>query len=265
MEDEEIAKQYPYRISKIGESHFFKRHTGIALLSRYPIVKSELFVFKATQRKLFPLSILTRKGVLYAEIKVNGSIIGVFGTHLFWGRTKKQIAIRKNQITELRQFVESKRDDDKPVIISGDFNTMTPQYEDLRSEFPDYIDWWINTHDTKIEPGYTWDKQNTFVYGIIDNHRFDMVLSSPNVKPISTQILKPNDTIEILPWKPINKLERKYRVFYFFCKYLRCLSIPFGLLLHSIRLIHQLPAGIFNSMDLSDHYPLEGIAEINAN
>ena len=80
---------------------------------------------------------------------------------------------------------------------------------------------------------------------------------------MSTRLVKPTNKSRILPWNPTKKLKLRFRVYYQAIRFLRWSFFPFGLILHLSRCLQKLPSGLFNPMDLSDHYALEGIAKLD--
>ncbi|MHA2401804.1 MAG: endonuclease/exonuclease/phosphatase family protein [Candidatus Kariarchaeaceae archaeon] len=263
LDDVELRKKYPFIIDHIRDQNDGNKNCfGLVILSKFPIKNFEIIQYQNTLHPIFPLNLLADKGTIYAEIEVNSKIIGVFVTHLYWGRTGKQIGIRYEQLKELRALADSKREQGIPIITLGDFNMMQQEYSKLEKEFAGYRDWWKQTHDLKVDPGITWSTQNTFVYFLIGNYRYDYILSTKEFNPISTRLVKPTNKVPILPWNPIKKLKLKYRIYYQTIRFLRWSFYPFGLIFHLSRCLQKHPSGLFNPMDLSDHYALEGIAEL---
>lgn len=101
--------------------------SGLGILSRYPVINSELFRFR-TQAKL-PLSFITgteKRSVLRAVIETPYGRISVFNTHL----TDRDERINLHQSDELADFVQA-TSKGLPTIVMGDFNS-TPDSRSLR-------------------------------------------------------------------------------------------------------------------------------------
>ncbi len=261
LNDVKLSKIYPYQLSKSqnnpNQINFNNQSTGLVLLSKYKIVKYDLYIYQETEKKTFPLNLLSQKGVIYAELTKDEKNLGVFLTHLFWGRTKSQKKVRRSQLTELRQFINEKKRDDKDDIIMGDLNLMDEEYSNLMTIFEGFKDAWVEGQKGD-SPGYTWNLQNTFVYFLLGNYRYDYFLTSPNIEVETVNILHPKNTLVIVPRIPLSDKTSYSTIYYQVMRYLRYIFVPFGLVLHLWRIILRLPSGLLNPMDLSDHYPLEG-------
>ncbi|MFF4925067.1 sphingomyelin phosphodiesterase [Kitasatospora sp. NPDC001261] len=96
---------------------------GVTLLSKWPILRKEQYVFKdACGSDWF-----SNKGFAYAVLDVNGRRTHVVGTHLQStdsGCASGQAAdIRAKQLTAMRAFLDAKRiPADEPVLVAGDLN-----------------------------------------------------------------------------------------------------------------------------------------------
>nr|BFD95614.1 sphingomyelinase C [Kitasatospora sp. Xyl93] len=126
---------YPYHTPVVGRSTggwdatsgSFSSTTpedgGVTLLSKWPILRKEQYVFKdACGSDWF-----SNKGFAYAVLDVNGRRTHVVGTHLQStdsGCASGQAAdIRAKQLTAMRSFLDAKRiPADEPVLVAGDLN-----------------------------------------------------------------------------------------------------------------------------------------------
>ncbi|BAJ26720.1 MULTISPECIES: sphingomyelin phosphodiesterase [Kitasatospora] len=126
---------YPYRTPVVGRSTSGWDATsggysgatpedgGVLLLSRWPILRKEQYVFKdacGSDR-------WSNKGFAYAEIDVNGQLTHVVGTHLQStdpGCASGQAAdVRARQLRAVRAFLDAKRiPAGEPVVLAGDLN-----------------------------------------------------------------------------------------------------------------------------------------------
>ena len=81
---------------------------GIAIFSRFPILKSEHV--KLTSQK-------EQRGLLHLKLKIDGSEVNVLNTHLGLGRKERMI-----QLNELEDLISS---DSSPTLLFGDFNSSS--------------------------------------------------------------------------------------------------------------------------------------------
>ena len=98
---------------------------GVLILSKFPIIEQDFFPY---QESLHP-DRSTFKGLLYAKIDINGSILNVFTSHLQskhpTNSSKKYLnyrLIRRTQIREIAAVVSSKVRPGESTIIAGDLN-----------------------------------------------------------------------------------------------------------------------------------------------
>ena len=108
---------YSYQIEPIKANKFsLKVNCGLWILSKYPIVRQDFFKFSTCSG----YDNLSQKGILYAEININGKIIQVFDTHLNSGQDKQ--STRNIQYNEIKNFI-NEHSYNVSQIIAGDFNT----------------------------------------------------------------------------------------------------------------------------------------------
>ncbi|MFF0413918.1 sphingomyelin phosphodiesterase [Kitasatospora sp. NPDC004745] len=96
---------------------------GVTLLSKWPILRKEQYVFKDACGSDW----WSNKGFVYAVLNVNGLRTHVVGTHLQStdsGCSSGQPAdVRAKQLTAMRDFLDAKRiPADEPVLLAGDLN-----------------------------------------------------------------------------------------------------------------------------------------------
>ncbi|WP_033251820.1 sphingomyelin phosphodiesterase [Kitasatospora phosalacinea] len=129
------ADAYPYRTPVVGRSTSGWDATsggysgatpedgGVLLLSRWPVLRKEQYVFEDACGADW----WSNKGFVYAQINVAGQLTHVVGTHLQStdpGCASGQAAdVRAEQLQAVRAFLDAKRiPADQPVVLAGDLN-----------------------------------------------------------------------------------------------------------------------------------------------
>ncbi|MFG2696506.1 sphingomyelin phosphodiesterase [Kitasatospora sp. NPDC048407] len=128
---------------------------GVALLSKWPILRKEQYVFKDACGSDW----WSNKGFVYAQINVNGQRTHVVGTHLQStdsGCSSGQAAdIRGKQLRAMKAFLDAKQiPASEPIVVAGDLNI-----DSHGSEYPALLsngglapastrDGWANSFDT---------------------------------------------------------------------------------------------------------------------
>lgn len=105
---------------------------GIMIYSRWPIEFEDEYDYKDCDNNA--ADCLAAKGVLYARVNKMGKKYHIFGTHVEAGGNANDIAIKKQQFGEQRDFIAKQQiPADEAVILGGDMNTdaMSVQYPDL--------------------------------------------------------------------------------------------------------------------------------------
>lgn len=92
--------------------------SGLLIISRYPIVKSQLFPYDSGTG----FDRFSEKGVLYAKIKINDQFINVFNTHTQAGNSLEETTIRWKQIRSLIRIINNTVINNETIIFGGDFN-----------------------------------------------------------------------------------------------------------------------------------------------
>jgi endonuclease/exonuclease/phosphatase family metal-dependent hydrolase len=124
---EKIKDVYPYQTG-VPKSGFLQTHSGVWIVSKYPIVRQESIVYndkKGSDR-------FARKGATFIEIDMNGKKIQVIGTHAQSGAEYQ--AIRNLQFHQLIDELGNKyMDFTIPQFIVGDLNTDYQLYREYRN------------------------------------------------------------------------------------------------------------------------------------
>lgn len=105
----------PYRIYFPFEELLFY-HQGVALLSRYPILRSE-------NRKFSNNTWYEKKGFIVADLAAPGGTLHVINVHLI----NQELATQEPKASQLREIAATiaEKRKDGPVIFGGDFNSET--------------------------------------------------------------------------------------------------------------------------------------------
>jgi endonuclease/exonuclease/phosphatase family metal-dependent hydrolase len=116
---EALHEKFPFSVSYRPNAPLFRWiNNGLMILSRYPIVQTEIVEFS----KLVGTSWWVPKGAIAAKI-AGPKEFSVVNTHMqaFEGLLNDKYRI--HGATVLQKFIDEKIDQDAPVIIGGDFNT----------------------------------------------------------------------------------------------------------------------------------------------
>jgi endonuclease/exonuclease/phosphatase family metal-dependent hydrolase len=125
---ETLARElgYEYTFSTTDPPDRAHRY-GNAILSRHPVLATDM-------RLLNPRD--DYRTAAHMRVNINGLVVDVYNTHLH--HTRDGGAIRREQIEDLLDFVESTREG-TDVILMGDFNA-NPDWPELQLVTADYID-----------------------------------------------------------------------------------------------------------------------------
>ena len=111
---------------KKGELGFHLAGSGLAILSRYPIVSTRSEPYG---RRCAGLDCLSNKGALHARIAIPQvpETIDLFDTHMnSQGASRvplqRHAAAHQRQVSELADFIQTESLPDTPTILGGDFN-----------------------------------------------------------------------------------------------------------------------------------------------
>lgn len=116
---------------------------GLMIISKYPI--------EATRELVFDKGVASdgfvTKGVLYAKVKIGGSYVHVFNTHMqaSYGYEFKEsdpyALIRRKQINQVASFIAKiALDDDHPILVMGDFNVNAIRHPEEGGESKEYLE-----------------------------------------------------------------------------------------------------------------------------
>ncbi|WP_406195495.1 sphingomyelin phosphodiesterase [Kitasatospora sp. NBC_01560] len=163
----QASAAYPYHTPVVGRSTSgwdatggsFSSTTpedgGVTLLSKWPILRKEQYVFKDACGSDW----WSNKGFVYAVLNVNGVRTHVIGTHLQSTDTGcsagQPAAVRAAQLRTMKAFIDGKNiPAAEPVVIAGDLNIDShgTEYPSLLSNAnvapADTRDGWANSFDT---------------------------------------------------------------------------------------------------------------------
>ncbi|WP_086830362.1 sphingomyelin phosphodiesterase [Streptomyces sp. NRRL B-24572] len=137
------ATQYPYQTPVVGRSKTGWDATGgsyssttpedggVTILSRWPIVRKEQYVYKDACGADW----YANKGFAYVVLNVNGSLVHVLGTHANSTdpgcSTGEAAQMRSRQFKAIDAFLDAKNiPANEQVIVAGDMNvdSRTPEY-----------------------------------------------------------------------------------------------------------------------------------------
>ncbi|MEU0391487.1 sphingomyelin phosphodiesterase [Streptomyces sp. NPDC006208] len=143
------AAQYPYQTPVMGRSRSGWDATGgaysattpedggVTVLSRWPIVRKEQYVYKDACGADW----WSNKGFVYAVLNVNGTKVHVVGTHAQStdpGCSAGEAAqMRSRQFRAMDAFLDAKNiPASEQVIVAGDFNvdSRTPEYASMLAD-----------------------------------------------------------------------------------------------------------------------------------
>lgn len=146
---DEAATRYPHQTPVLGRSKdgwdathggysaVTPEDGGVSVLSKWPIVRQEQFIYKEGCGG----DGFSHKGFVYTELDVNGTHVHVVGTHTqstdpgcSGGEAPK---VRSAQFKELDAFLDGKGvPTEEQVVVAGDFNvdSFSPEYERMLSD-----------------------------------------------------------------------------------------------------------------------------------
>lgn len=275
LEDKNLIEKYPHSVynqASFGKTRFYTFDNGLVLLSKYPILNYKRHEYKEFLDAWYN-NLLPKKDALFVEIDHDGLNIGIFITHMQWGRSEEQTKYRYLHMQELREFIEEVWSFDKPLIVMGDLNIFDSindvDYQQFKKIFPNLKDWHIELNDLTTDPGHTWHRNNSRVWLLNSDHRFDYILSNHFFVPKSIDIVKfkGNRHIHKILWESTNPFTKLEALWFAISLVSRILLSPLiivqYLVINLVRSIYgSKPDNIFKDKDLSDHYGLEGSCAI---
>lgn len=133
------------RVRDTNEAHLrtaTMRGSGLGIAGRLPL---DTFTIEPFATSAVGWDRLARKGTLHARVRVQGLEVDVLTGHLQSGYDAASIRVRAQQIAELARRVEQLGSEERPFIISGDFNVCglsggRDEYAMLRRALPAFED-----------------------------------------------------------------------------------------------------------------------------
>ncbi|MFK7798854.1 MAG: T9SS type A sorting domain-containing protein [Aureispira sp.] len=123
---------FQYRTGILNDGQFPTWNGGVMIFSKWPIELEDEYDYRSCDNNAGDC--LAAKGVLYARVNKLGKKYHIFGTHVEAGGQPNDIAIKKEQFGEQRDFIAQQQiPADEAVILGGDMNTdaNSVQYPDL--------------------------------------------------------------------------------------------------------------------------------------
>lgn len=147
------------------------RQYGIAILSKYPIVKSEHILLSSYGKE--------QRGVLGATIDKDGVQINIYNTHLGLDVPSR--------ITQINELIDITAKFQGPKVLLGDLNT-DPQSEEIQSllKLTDFVDSFKNIRNANTFPSNE------------PNQRIDYIFTNTDIE-ILNQIVIHSDASDHLP------------------------------------------------------------------
>ena len=157
----ELDNIYPYHLSgpfegdpRAIEVEYFDG--GLLLMSRHPIIEQHYTIYRQCEGE----DCFTNKGVLHAQIKINGHLMNydVFLTHMQSCPPKLPVPtvgqgdcfkkLQVYQVLHLRDFIQSYSSPDRPALLMGDLNhdgvnPTSVEYQSLVAFLEMPIDLWL--------------------------------------------------------------------------------------------------------------------------
>ena len=147
------------------------REYGVALLSRFPVVRFTNHQIPRLSTQLEMATPLRMPGLLEAVVDVHGVRVRVFNTHLDY---RGDPAVRRQQVTETLSIIG---DAPTPVLLLGDLNA-SPAAPELRPLFARLHDTWLDSSDA----GFTYPAAKPV-------RRIDYVLASSHFRTSEARVL----------------------------------------------------------------------------
>lgn len=129
MLKDSLFTRYPNRFGS-RKSGLFKTHGGVLVLSKHPI----LAVDRVHYTKALGYDKRARKGAWLTEIKKDGFVFQVTGTHCQSGGGEESHAVRLSQLKQIEALLDASRRKGVPQFIAGDLNVNKfnqPRYHSL--------------------------------------------------------------------------------------------------------------------------------------
>jgi len=122
--------------------------SGLVTLTRLPAGNLRYREFSSLPPGSRPYELMARKGVLAADVEVDGVVTTILNVHLY-GSSFPESAVRTrlNQLAEVLAFVRGLEAADRRVLVGGDFNIAR---DDLASTLPE--GWQVSEHGPTYDP-----------------------------------------------------------------------------------------------------------------
>jgi len=122
--------------------------SGLVTLTRLPVRNLRYREFSALPPGSRPYELMARKGVLAADVEVDGVTTTILNVHLY-GSSFPESAVRTrlDQLAEVLAFVRGLEASDRRVLVGGDFNIAR---DDLASTLPE--GWQVSEHGPTYDP-----------------------------------------------------------------------------------------------------------------
>jgi endonuclease/exonuclease/phosphatase family metal-dependent hydrolase len=147
-----------------------RREFGVALLSRFPIVRFRNDSIARLSTQVQNATPALAPGLLDALLDVHGQPVRVLNTHLDY---RKDPAVRTQQVHEMLGFIG---DMEVPTLVFGDLNAA-PNASELQSREQRLHDAWSG----RADPGFTYPAE-------APKERIDYVLVSPQFSVQSVRV-----------------------------------------------------------------------------
>ena len=155
----------PFKWKK-GEIGLHLVGSGLAILSRYPIVETRSEPFGS--RRCAGLDCFSNKGMLYASLAIPGvpGTINLFNTHLNSQDSSRVPPPRhahahRLQVEELGSFISAVGNQDIPTILGGDFNMKGSaiRFEHFRNVTEPFgiVHEWCTSNPLQCDTRISWD------------------------------------------------------------------------------------------------------------
>lgn len=114
---------------------------GVAILSRLPVERIDHWRYANTREP-------RRRGFLRVRVRLDGRDLDFVTTHLDWQH-------EDGRVFEARQLLDALRDDDAPLVITGDFNEE-PDAQAYKLTHARFADAWAEAHAGRDADGRTY-------------------------------------------------------------------------------------------------------------
>jgi endonuclease/exonuclease/phosphatase family metal-dependent hydrolase len=120
---------YPHIILQKRKRIFDVFDSGVMILSKWPVVKTEMEHYRKRER----WDRLACKGVIFVRVQLPGSReVDVYGTHMQAGSSDAEQRSRDEQARHLVAFILRHSGEDRRVVVGGDLNMGPARNPDLQ-------------------------------------------------------------------------------------------------------------------------------------